>query len=81
MSSSDDGVDPTVEVEPGEDLVEAGPTADGLPPDAPEADVVEQHRDLRATSGPATRPVPDDADPADVAEQERVVELDEDDYR
>ncbi|SDG92533.1 hypothetical protein SAMN05421505_109136 [Sinosporangium album] len=50
--------------------------------EAPEADTVEQHRNLREDSGDWPPPgVPLEADPADAADQARVVDVDEDDYR
>jgi hypothetical protein len=49
--------------------------------EAPEADAVEQHLDVRQQHDLPITGRGDEADPADAAEQSRVVELDEDDYR
>lgn len=49
--------------------------------EAPEADAVEQHRDIRQQRDLPVTGRGDEANPADAAEQSRVVELDEDDYR
>lgn len=58
-----------------------GPTDPSeLDPEAPEADLAEQLRPLRAEDEEPV-PVPLEADPADVAEQHRQVELDEEDDR
>ena len=58
---------------------------DSLPADldveAPEADAVEQHTDIREQRDRLVGGIPFDADEADAADQSRVVELDEDDYR
>jgi hypothetical protein len=49
--------------------------------EAPEADAVEQHLDVRQQHDLPVTGRSEEADPADAAEQSRVVELDEDDYR
>ena len=50
-------------------------------PEAPEADAMEQHTEVRPSGEQPVFSAPDDVDPADHAEQQRVVALDEDDYR
>lgn len=49
--------------------------------ETPEADAVEQHREMLQSVGRLRRELPLDVDPADAADQDRVVELDDDDYR
>lgn len=50
--------------------------------ETPEADAVEQHREVsRHRDEPLAVRQLGEADPADAAEQRRVVDLDEDDYR
>ncbi|MEV4179655.1 hypothetical protein [Nonomuraea sp. NPDC049709] len=49
--------------------------------ETPEADAVEQHRDMLQSVGRLRRELPLDVDPADGADQDRVVDLDDDDYR
>ncbi len=63
---------------------ETYPTDDDqlLDPEAPEADLAEQHTDLTPTrDDPLTDLDLTSADPGDATEQSRVVQLDEDDYR
>ncbi|MBW1598776.1 hypothetical protein [Streptomyces sp. JJ38] len=51
-------------------------------PEAPEADVAEQHTELVEPQEEALPgPTRDDVDPADAADQARVVEMNEDEYR
>ncbi|WP_127936329.1 hypothetical protein [Nonomuraea polychroma] len=53
-----------------------------FPLETPEADVAEQHREIRQNNGTLRRELPLDVDPGDATEQDRVVDLDEDDeYR
>lgn len=59
---------------------------DALPEEAPEADVIEQSRDVRAAPdalgavhSPRPDPAIDEADEADRQEQEEIVTFDEDD--
>ncbi len=52
-----------------------------LDPEAPVADAVEQHTELREHDDRLPTAAPYDVEPADLLEQERVVDLDEDDYR
>ncbi|WP_043630589.1 hypothetical protein [Nonomuraea candida] len=49
--------------------------------ETPEADAVEQHREMLQSVSGLRRELPLDVDPADGADQDRVVELDDDDYR
>ncbi|WP_188192454.1 hypothetical protein [Nonomuraea sp. SYSU D8015] len=49
--------------------------------ETPEADAVEQHREMRQNGGTLRRELPIDVDPGDAAEQDRVVDLDDDEYR
>ncbi len=51
------------------------------PDDAPEADAVEQLREVVEDDDEIPASVPFDVDPADAYEQARVVDYDEDDYR
>jgi hypothetical protein len=50
-------------------------------PEAPEADVAEQRRDILGREAEEQTNPPDDVDPADAAEQRQTVDFDEDDYR
>ena len=60
-----------------------GPGFDGVPDDAPEADVLEQRQASTVVDDrPEESAVPIEADPADVDDQRREVgDPDEDDYR
>ncbi|GAA3110519.1 hypothetical protein GCM10020001_031170 [Nonomuraea salmonea] len=49
--------------------------------ETPEADAIEQQREMLQSAGRLRRELPLDVDPADGADQDRVVDLDEDDYR
>ncbi|MET8868045.1 hypothetical protein ABZW11_34380 [Nonomuraea sp. NPDC004580] len=49
--------------------------------ETPEADAIEQQREMLQNTGRLRRELPLDVDPADGADQDRVVDLDEDDYR
>ncbi|MFI7707124.1 hypothetical protein [Nonomuraea sp. NPDC049480] len=49
--------------------------------ETPEADAVEQQREMRQNVGTLRRELPIDVDPGDAAEQDRVVDLDDDEYR
>jgi hypothetical protein len=49
--------------------------------EAPDADEVEQHEELREVPPWGVGVPPLEADPQDAADQRRVVEIDEDDYR
>ncbi|MEV4806567.1 hypothetical protein AB0K18_41790 [Nonomuraea sp. NPDC049421] len=49
--------------------------------ETPEADAIEQQREMLQSAGRLRRELPLDVDPADGADQDRVVELDDDDYR
>ncbi|MCH0541298.1 hypothetical protein I3F58_17375 [Streptomyces sp. MUM 203J] len=74
-----DPTDPETRAEPGEENGAGVITEDE---ESPEADVAEQHADLRQEQDdPLTRIDPSTANEADAAEQSRVVQLDEDDYR
>ncbi len=76
---------PEMDIRSTEEPLEGGsPEAAPLDIEAPEADAVEQHQDLRESRvahTPLLHRIPFDVDEADVADQNRVVEFDEDDYR
>ncbi|GAB2945638.1 hypothetical protein ACFMQL_08535 [Nonomuraea fastidiosa] len=48
--------------------------------ETPEADAIEQQREMLQSTGQLRRELPLDVDPADGADQDRVVDLDDDDY-
>jgi hypothetical protein len=64
-------------------MSDSSPGPDDRDPEAPEADLAEQHTpaapDDDTDDGPIS--VPLEADPADASEQSREVGLDDDDYR
>ena len=58
------------------------PTDEELPLEAPEADVAEQHTQVRPPpTDDLPSALPADADPADAVDQEREVDDEDDEYR